>query len=180
MRRELNITMSKLADKTGYSQSYLSQVERDIIQPSIGALQKISRALNLPVAIFFENTDAANLAPSSSVASAAVVRSNQRKGFTQPGSEVVYQLLSPNLQGELELLYITAEPGASSGADCFIHNGHEGGVVISGVLEYQVADQIYTLYPGDSIYFDSSLPHCWKSIGEEPLISFWAITPPSF
>ena len=38
----------------------------------------------------------------------------------------------------------------------------------------------YILEAGDSIYFNSTIPHKYVNIGEEPCVSIWAMTPPDF
>ncbi|PKM82021.1 MAG: XRE family transcriptional regulator [Firmicutes bacterium HGW-Firmicutes-14] len=176
IRTEKEITMTELAKRTGFSQSYLSQVERNLINPSVGALQKIAKELALPTAYFFQNTDEINNKQSP----VRVVKKNQRKGLVYPESQMKYQLLSPDLQGPIELLFITASPGGDTGEDEFVHIGHEYGVVLKGIMEVYVGGEKFLLEPGDSICFDSSLPHKWRNVGDEELEAVWAVTPPSF
>ena len=186
-RKQLGISMTALAKDTGFSQSYLSQVERGLIHPSIGALQKIAQALNESISFFFDEQlpqekpkKGKKTITLSAEPDVAIVRADKRKGLIQPGSTVKYELLSPNLQGALEMLYIVAHPGGGSGPEYFVHDGHEGGVVLSGILEYEIDGQVYRLNPGDSIHFKSVLPHRWKNVGDQELRMFWVTTPPSF
>jgi len=172
-----------LAERVSMSPSYISQVERGLLFPSVGSLQKIASALGLHVADFFQRDDGVNgERPRSDLAEAGprVVKGDRRKGLTYAGSNVIYQLLTPDLRGNLELLLIKAPPGSDSGETDFLHEGEECGVVLSGQMTYTVGDTTVVLQPGDSVYFKSSLPHRWRNSGNEELVAIWAVSPPSF
>jgi quercetin dioxygenase-like cupin family protein len=172
-----------LAELVGVSPSYISQVERALVHPSVGSLQKIACALGLHVADFFTEEDghqAASAQREPSDTQPRVVRAGQRKGMIYAGSNVVYQLLSPDLRGNIEFLMIKGPPGSSSGDTNFQHEGEECGIVLQGRMTYRVGDTTVVLEPGDSIYFNSKLPHRWWNAGDEDLVAVWAVTPPSF
>ncbi len=172
-----------LAEKVSMSPSYISQVERGLLFPSVGSLQKIASALGLHVADFFQSGDGLNgEKPRSEPLDAGprVVKRDRRKGLTYAGSNVVYQLLTPDLKGNLELLMIKGPPGSDSGEIDFVHEGEECGTVLSGQMTYTIGDRTVVLEAGDSIYFRSSLPHRWRNSGDEELVAIWAISPPSF
>ncbi len=175
-RKKKKITTVELAAKTGFSQSYLSQLERGKIKPSVGALQKISHVFGVPMAMFFEQEQTEENVRNN----VTVVRPEQRKGLIYPKSGVKYQLLTPDLKGKLEVLYITAAPGGETGDEKFEHGGEECGYVLQGTMEVTVGDEKFILYPGDSIAFESTKPHSWKNIGNVELVAFWCVTPPSF
>lgn len=92
----------------------------------------------------------------------------------------MYELLSPDLNRKIEFLYITIKPGDYSSKDLVTHEGEECGIVIKGRLMVKMKDKEYILEEGDSIYFDSTIPHKYINIGDEECISIWAMTPPSF
>ena len=60
------------------------------------------------------------------------------------------------------------------------HASEEGGVVQRGRLEVTVGDQRRVLGPGDAYYFNSRLPHRFRTVGEEVCEVVSACTPPSF
>lgn len=178
-----NLRIVDLADKVSMSASYISQVERGLLQPSVGSLQKIARALDLHVADFFRdaNGSSSEKPRSDSIDNGPrVVKADRRKGLVYANTDVHYQLLSPDLKGNIELLLIKAPPGGESGGPDFVHDGEECGVVISGQMTYTVGDSVVVLDTGDSVYFTSSLPHRWKNTSSEELIAIWAVSPPSF
>ncbi|HEA69102.1 MAG TPA: cupin domain-containing protein [Desulfobacterales bacterium] len=61
-----------------------------------------------------------------------------------------------------------------------LYRGEECGIILKGKLKGFIGDQVVVLEEGDSIYFDSSIPHRWESVGEGEMKAIWAITPPSF
>ena len=62
----------------------------------------------------------------------------------------------------------------------YTHDGEECGMVLEGRFKGIIGDQEIILEPGDSIYYDSSIPHRWENAGETEVRAIWAITPPSF
>ncbi|KJR48071.1 Transcriptional regulator, MerR family [Desulfosporosinus sp. I2] len=175
-RISAGIKLIEIAKQTGYSQSYISQIERGIVNPSVVAMQKIADSFGLPTAYFFESSNPVTTSPDIT----GIVRKRERKGLLYPGSNIIYQLLSPDLQGKIEFLNITAPPGSSTGDEPFIHEGQEWGVILKGTMEIWVKDVRYILEEGDSITFDSSHPHRWTNCGHNELIAVWVVTPPSF
>lgn len=172
-----------LAEKVSMSASYISQVERGLVFPSVGSLQKIASGLGLHVADFFSNDESPNGEkgrPDAADPGPRVVKRGRRKGLTYADSNVIYQLLAPDLRGSIELLFIQAPPGADSGDADFVHEGEECGVVLRGRMAYTINGSEYLLEEGDSIYFKSGLPHRWRNAGAEELVAIWAVSPPSF
>lgn len=167
--------MKEIAAITGLSSSYISQLERDLINPSVDSLKRICDAYDLPLATFFDEQKFGEMANGD-----IVVRSNQRKSLIADDSRVKMYLLSPNLTDKIEMIYIVAQIGGSSGELKHVHEGEECGFVINGTMELTIDNVNYTLNKGDSIAFSSSSKHSWKNIGQEELVSVWAITPPSF
>lgn len=175
-RMASGVKLIDIAKLTGYSQSYISQIERGIVNPSVVALQKIADSFGLSTAYFFESDNP--VITTNDIT--GIVRKIERKGLLYPGSNIIYQLLSPDLQGKIEFLMITAPPGSSTGDEPFIHEGQEWGVILKGTMEIWVKDVQYILEEGDSVTFDSSLPHRWSNCGQDELVAVWVVTPPSF
>jgi mannose-6-phosphate isomerase-like protein (cupin superfamily) len=110
----------------------------------------------------------------------AVLRAGQRRRIVYPGSSIANELLSPSLQRKMEIIWVEAAPGASSGGHPHMHEGEECGVVISGEMNFKVGETECVLGPRDAIYFSSTIPHQWENRGSEPLVAIWIITPPTF
>ncbi len=52
VRQKAKLTLNDLASKTGLTASYISQVERGLIDPSISSLRRISAVLEVPLYVF--------------------------------------------------------------------------------------------------------------------------------
>jgi transcriptional regulator with XRE-family HTH domain len=175
LRHEKDVTLATLAEKTGLSVGLLSQIERGLSEPSVKALHLIATALGVTIGWFFrEDTEAAP------VADGVVVRRGARKRLDYGGG-IVDELLSPSLDGQLELLLCRLAPGSTSGAGDYVHEGDEAGYLIAGALELTVDGTKYLLQAGDSFGFASMRPHSYRnpSASQEAVV-IWAVTPPSF
>lgn len=119
-------------------------------------------------------------APTEHQPDSLVVRADDRARL-QIGSEgLVYELLTPNLKGRLEVLETTVPPGFSNKESPFGHNGEECVVVISGQLRVGVGEEENYLGEGDAITYDSALPHWWVNESDEDARLIGVVTPPSF
>ncbi len=164
------MSLREVAGKTGVSPSFLSLVERNMVEPSITTLRKIAAALETPIFYFLIDDQADN----------PVVRKAERKTLNFPESHLTFELLCPNLSGKIEMIMATLEPGASTVDEPRSHPGEECTVVLQGVMEIEVGGQRYNLGEGDSIYYICALPHKITNVGDRDLVFISAITPPEF
>ena len=170
LRHKQKISIEQLSAMSGLSKGLISQIERDITGPSVASLWKISKALNVTMNYFFDEYDDLN----------QIVRKDERKKLIMRKSSRVYELLSPDLKKQIEMLMIEIKPNENISAELISHDGEECGVVIKGTLRIISGENIYDLQEGDSIYLDSTIPHQYLNMGEELSVSVWAMVPPSF
>jgi mannose-6-phosphate isomerase-like protein (cupin superfamily) len=92
-------------------------------------------------------------------------------------SGVRWERLTPNPDPGADFLYVVYDVGGSSSeGDRFIrHSGREYGLVLSGTLEVTVGFESFLLGPGDSICFDSTVPHRLRNVGDEPAHGVWFV-----
>lgn len=186
LRAARRLSGAALARRAGLSPSLVSQVERDLTSPSLEALRRLAQALEVPMGALFDLPDSPasfggnGYVPPSISRGVHVVRRDERKSLRLPRSRRVYELLTPDLQGRLQFVWVELEPGESGPAEGFRHAGEESILLLSGRMIYHVAGQQYELFPGDCITFDASLPHYGSNPGEETATMVCAITPPSF
>jgi transcriptional regulator with XRE-family HTH domain/quercetin dioxygenase-like cupin family protein len=105
-----------------------------------------------------------------------VVRPGERERI-QLDSGVRWERLTPSSDPDVDFLYVVYEPG---GASCetgvlMRHPGREYGQVLSGTLEVTVAFDAHILHAGDSISFDSTVPHRLATVGDEPVTAIWLV-----
>jgi transcriptional regulator with XRE-family HTH domain len=173
-RKAKHLTLDTVARASDLSVSYLSQIERNLLNPSVGTLKRIADALHIPAGKLMFTPDA-----TSRRASVAVLRKGQRKRVAFPQSSISYELLTPDLRRRASLLWLVADPGAESGA-AMTHEGEDVVVVLKGRLSVEVAGAWHDLDEGDSIYFASELPHRWCNRDKRVAEAIWVSAPPSF
>jgi transcriptional regulator with XRE-family HTH domain len=172
LRRSRGLTMREVAAAAELTESFISQVERDGVNPSVASLMRITSALGVHIAELFDRAGRRN---------GRVVRRSQRSRLIYPGLASTDALLSPNLEGKLQVTWAESEPGGSSGDQPYTHPGDEECiVVIKGMLEVWVDEEHYLLKTGDAITFESRVPHRWKNVGRGRMVAIWIVTPPSY
>ena len=131
------------------------------------SLRKISAALDAPIFHFLAERDAKS----------PVVRRNERLKLTLPDSSLAYELLTPDLNRKMEALMAQLEPGDDNIAMSLRQYTEEFIYVLQGQLEIQLGEEVYTLDPGDSVYFEGPLLRRLAAKGDEPLRFISVITP---
>ncbi len=193
-RQDRQLTLEKFSQMTGLSKSFLSQVERGITEPSITSLKKIAKQFGFSVVNLFQNGDTLNAnweyrnAPvrypektMNYVQKAEVVRADKRKRFALPGSKVMYDLLTPDMNRQLEVMYMRVSKHENSGEQPMLDPpGEKVGLVLKGSIEVTVGSEVYQLGEGDSIYYPANISHSWRALEGDPIEVVWILTPPSF
>ena len=171
LRQARNVTLRELASRAGVTESFLSQVEREVTSPSIASVQRIARALDLSIAELFVEE-----APRG-----RVVRREARRRIAYPGLGAVDEFLTPGVNGRLQVILSTIEPGGGTGDEPYSHDSDEEVVIVlSGRLELWVADEHHLLEEGDTVTYSSRLPHRNVNPGDRPAIVLFCVTPPSY
>jgi transcriptional regulator with XRE-family HTH domain len=171
LRRDRHLTLRALAERAGMTESFLSQIEREVASPSIASVQRIARALGLSIAELFAEQ------PSPG----RVVRREARRRVAYPGLGAVDEFLTAGHDGRLQVILSTIGPGGGTGDETYAHDSDEEVVIVlDGSLELWVADEHYVLREGDTITHDSRLPHRNRNPGEVPARVLFCMTPPSF
>jgi transcriptional regulator with XRE-family HTH domain len=173
LRKIKGLTLQQVADSVGVSTGYLSQIERNRSKLPIGILKKIADLLGVHMNWFFQPEV---LGPPEE--RDFIVRAGRRRKMSFTGTGIREELLSPNLNGPLEMLLSTIEPGSDS--DFYSHDGIEAGLLIAGVLDLWIGEASFRLEKGDSFSFKSTTPHRFANPGAEPAQVVWVITPPHY
>lgn len=169
-RTELGLSLRDLAKKVDLTASFLSQLERDMADPSIRSLRKIADALGVPVLHFLSEVDEPN----------PVVRRGGRKKLILPDSRAVVELLSPDLNRKIEMFVTRVPPQERNIAHPLPHPTEECILVLEGSLRVTVNETEYLLETGDSIYFEGASLCNMSVAGDEPTVFVSAITPAVF
>lgn len=187
-REERGLSLRKLAARLDISPSALSQIETGRSRPSVSTLYSIVSELGISFDELFPGGAAREASRPSSSEGGIVVRSlkhdpeqivtrgSDRK-VIELASGVVWERLNATGDRDIEFVEATYDVGgASSPNGTFMrHSGREYGLVISGRLRVTVGFEEYELEPGDSICFDSQVPHRLATIGDEPVKAIWFV-----
>lgn len=183
IRLQRAMSLDALSKEAGVSKSLLSQIERNISVPTVIKLQKIAEALRISISSMFPENDTpveefAEKKKSGFSKRIQVVRKEKRKKLVMPWG-AWFEMLCPDLKGKIEFIYLHYPVGVKVDG-FYAHEGEECGVVLEGRFKGIIGDQEIILEPGDSVYYDSSIPHTWEATGDTEVKAIWAITPPSF
>lgn len=171
LRQARKVTLRELATRAGVTESFLSQVEREVTSPSIASVQRIARALDLAIAELF----------TEEASRGKVVRRAERRRIEYPGLSAVDEFLTAGMSGKVQVILSTIEPGGGTGDEPYAHDSDEEVVIVlSGQLELWVADERYVLEEGDAIAYSSRLPHRNVNRSDGQTTVLFCVTPPSF
>ena len=183
IRKKQGLTLRDLAQRSGLSANYLSQIERGISNPSIGTLKKIADSMNITLMSLVGSEKGGSRRlhlQKQQGEEVKVVRREKRKILVYPGGQRKAFLLTPDLQRRLEVLLTEENPQSVMEDEWYQHEGEEFGFILEGRYEVTIEDKTYILEEGDSICFPSHFPHKMRCIGEKAAKTLWVITPPSF
>ena len=172
LRKAHGLTLAELGLKVGRSVGWLSQIERDLTEPSIHDLQKLAEALDQPMSLFF---GAPHTEPEER---GYVVRADNWRSLGSSEEGLVEQLLSPDLGGSFEIVRSVFAPGARLEQPAQ-RETEEAGYIVSGQLELTIDGRLFVLDPGDSFRFKGE-PFRWANLGEVECVVIWVISPPVY
>jgi mannose-6-phosphate isomerase-like protein (cupin superfamily) len=165
------LTLKAVAEMAGVTESFLSQVERDIASPSIATLRRIAAALGTGIGDLLD----------SPAANAHVVRRAERRVVGYPGLGARDEFLTDGAGARLQVIESLVEAGGGTGPEAYAHESDEECVVVlEGRLDLWVGEEEYRLETGDSIRYPSRVAHRNRNPGPGRARVLFILTPPSF
>jgi len=171
LRLAKKLTLQQVAERSGYTAGYVSQIEHDKASPSIASLKKIAAVLGARIVDLFledDDNDAVILEPSQWV---GVSLARWKADIRQMVRSVKHRRMQP--------FYTVIQPGGGTLQD-YSHNGEEFGLVLEGELTLKVGSETYQVKKGSSFYHSSNVPHAWTNQTNKPCTVVWVVTPPSW
>jgi transcriptional regulator with XRE-family HTH domain len=157
LREQKGLLLKDVADRTGFSAALISQMENHLVSPSLGTLIKLAKALEVRVGDFFGESHEDPY---------TIVRKDEQKTVSRFASKegvkygYSYGSLGFDLKNRhMEPFIITLEPATIKTSKTSTHEGEEFIYVLEGEMEVILGNHRDVLYPGDSIYYDSTIPH---------------------
>ncbi len=164
LRINKQMSLDELSRLTGLTKGYLSKIERSHKAPPLSTLNKIALTMDVDVTFFLKEN-----AEEVKDTQLAVVKKGERKKVVTKGSLSLYgyeyEALAYNKPGKNMEPFIIS-PAWDKEAT-FQHDGEEFMFVLEGTHEFTYDGKKYILNRGDSIYFDSRIPHSGKSLGDK-------------
>ncbi|MEM6409581.1 MAG: XRE family transcriptional regulator [Pseudomonadota bacterium] len=155
-RKAQGTTVAELSETTGLSIGMLSKIENGNTSPSLQTLQALANALSVPLTAFFRQFEERREAVHTK-AGAGV--ETEREG-TRAGHQ--YNLLGhigSNASGVIVEPYLIELTAESDTFETFQHGGIETIYMLEGVVDYRHGNDVFTLKPGDTLFFDADAPH---------------------
>ena len=164
LRQSKDLTLDKVAELTGLTKGYLSRIENSEKSPPVSTLAKIAGAYHMDLISFLSDDDEMILDENIEV-----VKRKDRKRIGSLGapSGYAYESLAYRMPGKNMNPYIITLSDRNF-VDEFQHEGEEFIFMLEGKAEFILKNTTYTLEEGDSIYFDSSIPHSGRNLGIKP------------
>ncbi len=172
LRKARGLTLTEIAARLDRSVGWLSQVERDLSEPSISDLRLIAECLGVPMSMLFAHS----AAPVEE--QGYVVRAGSRRPMGSREEGLIEELLSPDLTDDFEVVHSTFEPNSrmQTPAD---RPTQEVGYLVSGQLDLTIGSRRFSVGPGDSFRIKHETYH-WANPYDEPAVAVWVIAPPVY
>jgi len=162
-------TLETLAEHSGLSSGFLSQVERGLSTLSIVSLSAICHALDIPVQQVFSSSGPLDRAPK-------VRKASEQLHLRIGASPVAYRYLTGQLpSAPIQELLIAEFPRGMPQQESS-HEGQELGYVLEGSLVLRIRDETHHLSAGDSYHIDASEPHTYLPSGDTGAKVLMAVT----
>lgn len=171
-RLERNLTLKDVELAAKVSATHVSEIERGMTSPTVGALARIARALGTEPS-YFLSRDAYPLC--------SVVRQSSRRVLEDHDWGAKISRLSNGVTGtNMSFLEFEIGPGPARDIQPRSYTGEALVHVLQGLLEVRVGEDVHLLKEGDSIHFQSKDPHTVRNIGERAARFLWVASPPLY
>lgn len=167
LRLRRSMTLQEVSDLTGLSKSLLSQIENETSVPPIPTLARIAKSLGVKIDHFFCNPTRRQRI---SVMRKNMWREDPKLPHNRPQhSGYRYTpLAQPTIIQHMEPFWVRFEPNMPSDLTYYQHPGEEFLYVQEGTLEFIAEGEKIKISAGDSLYFESSIPHVVRNRGHYP------------
>ncbi len=164
LRKKLGMTVTELAGHAGLSSGMLSKIENGLTSPSLATIKALSIALNVPVTVLFqkfEDRRDATFVPKGQ--GLRIERRGSRNGHQ-------YQLLGHSRDSSIAIEpYMITLTHESEIFPLFQHAGTEFLYMVEGKMGYRHGEHVYTMTPGDSLFFEADVPHGPEILDKLPI-----------
>ncbi|MEP2717740.1 XRE family transcriptional regulator [Pseudophaeobacter sp.] len=172
LRKARGLTLTDIAGLLEKSVGWLSQVERDLSEPSISDLRQLAQCLGVPMSMLFAHSGA------RADEHGYIVRAGSRRPMGSGEEGLIEELLSPDLTDDFEMVHSTFRPHSEM-QEPANRPTQEVGYMISGRLDLLIDGRRFSVGPGDSFRIKHQ-PYQWANPYDEPAVAVWVIAPPVY
>ncbi len=159
LREEREMSLEELARASGNTPDLLESIEKGDIVPSLAPLIKIARALGVRLGTFMDDVPHKGPVMVKKGKSDQVIYFSGEKGETKASALEFYSLASGKTDRHMEPFLVDVEMHNGSEFELSSHEGEEFIYVLKGKVELCYGEEKYRIKEGDSIYYDSIVPH---------------------
>jgi DNA-binding response OmpR family regulator len=168
IRKGKGIKIKQLSSRSGLTESSISMIENGKISPSITTINKIAVALGVHPIEFFEIERHKRW---------IVTRKPERERLQISGNDNILEYLCKERGNIKNEIYISnLSPNQKSYEERINHEGEKFCLVLKGTIDIELGSEIITLNEGDTILFDSMIPHLWKRVKSKESHTLWMIS----
>lgn len=154
LRKSQKLKLNDIANDSGLSVSYISQLERGLVEPSLSSLKKVAKALKIPVYLLIDDSSNEDI----------VTRKDDRPKLSYSSSDTTFEIASTTFTDidfvpKMMLAEFTIPKNGTDSDGFLSHSQDEIILITEGEIEVEYGEEIYDLYPGDSIYIKENIPH---------------------
>ena len=155
IREQKGLSLQELSNLTGFDEDFLAGIESNQVQPQLGTVIKLSKALDSAFGRIVSGVGEKLF---------SITRKNERRTVSRSSDHdgkrhlYAYKSLAPDVKGRhMEALIVQLEQAQVK--DISVHDGEEFIFVLNGIVELHIGDESFDLEPGDSVYYLSTTPH---------------------
>jgi transcriptional regulator with XRE-family HTH domain len=168
LREIQKLSQAELAERSGNTVGQIQQIEAGELMPSLAPLVKIARALGVRLGTFLDDEEQEVPVIVRGGRSEAVVRFAGEGPASAEGTLEFFPLAVGKKDRHMEPFLVEVEPAQASEHSLSSHEGEEFIYVLSGAIELAYGTDTHVIAAGDSVYYDSVVPHHVHSAGTEP------------
>lgn len=155
LREEKGLSLEDLSKTTGFAVDFLSQIEKSEVKPQLGTVIKLSKALDSAFSRLVSGVGDKLFSITRKNERKVISRSTAKKGKAQL---YTYKSLAPEVKGRhMEALIVQLEKNIDK--EMSVHDGEEFIYVMEGEVVLKIGEEEFSLEPGDSVYYLSTIPH---------------------
>ncbi len=167
LRETKEMSIEQLAEQSQCHADQIRQIEAGALVPSLTPLLELSRALGVRLGTLMDDDPVEGPAVFENVQAPNVIRFSGKDPQATSSNLDFYSMAAGKKDRHMEPFMIDVKPRSGDAAPLSGHEGEEFIYVISGAIQINYGKTRYVLDAGQSIYYDSVVPHDVHAKGDE-------------